>query len=306
MVTPASWRTGHTFIWETQPLTGDTCNINSVSENFTTSPTYSFMEKNAEKSPARASDAESRRLSKPGKRAALTRWLHSNERRVRQSRQQTDDRKWLIEKPEQPLVFIALMETGISNSWERYPLFSFRGLGFSLKSVPGVTSPEHVFPVVLRCTCRLYSPARHPVPWGCSLELGLGALQWSSPAPAPAVPRLPRHGLARGGTCEGTFQLTGAGEGAPAPCLREGGQAELRRATAGVWGNVKVTCKRRRWTSGICRSVRSCVNGSSLAHPGGWVPLQSGATEPPLKVHLRDVKFPSFTRLFTFTVFFRY
>lgn len=132
------------------------------------------MEKNAEKSPARASDAESRRLSKPGKRAVLTRWLHSNERRVRQSRQQTDDQKWLIEKPEQPLVFIALMETGISNSWERYLLFSFRGLGFSLKSIQGVTSRKHVLPVVLRCTCRLYSPALHPVPWGCSLELGLG------------------------------------------------------------------------------------------------------------------------------------
>lgn len=109
-----------------------------------------------------------------------------------------------------------------------------------------------------------YTPSHGDAAW--SLDL---ALQWSSPAPAPAVPRLPRHGLARGGTCEGTFQLTGAGEGAPAPCLREGGQAELRRATAGVWGNVKLTCKRRRWTSGICRSVRSCVNGSYLAHPGG-------------------------------------
>ena len=72
------------------------------------------MEKNAETFAKRASNAESRRVSKPGKKAVLTRWLHLNESRIRQSKRQTGDLKWFIKKPEQLLVFILLTETGIS------------------------------------------------------------------------------------------------------------------------------------------------------------------------------------------------
>lgn len=156
-----------TFIWETQALTSDICN-SSLRKLYRKPRLLIYGEKKyAETSPKRASDAECRRLSKPGRRAALTRWLHLKARGVRHPKQQTDDLKWLVKKPEQHPVFILLMETGISYSWERYLHFFFFSLGFSLKCVQGVTAPEHVVPVVLQSmwsftqdfsSCRTHCP----------------------------------------------------------------------------------------------------------------------------------------------------
>lgn len=189
------------------------------------------------------------------------------------------------------------------------PYFFFFSLGFSLKCVQGVTAPEHVVPMVLQSmwsfTQNFSSCCTH-CPMG--IQPGAFGTQWPSAPPAPAVPpilHLPtvlsfscwgreglghrEHGLALGsaawqtGKCEGTFQLTVAGEVALSRCVREGGQARkvLRNSHSRHRRECKIKVQRCRWTSGICRSGRSCANVSYLSHPGARVSFQSEDTELP-------------------------
>lgn len=102
MVTLVShWRMSSILIWEIEPLTSDTCKISfrKLYNKLHLLICGKIMQKHLK---SQLGGCQSRRLSKPRKRTVLTMWLHLNERGVKQSKEQTDDLKWLIEKPEQP------------------------------------------------------------------------------------------------------------------------------------------------------------------------------------------------------------